>query len=219
MRARAISVTVLVILFAGLAYLELSPEEKSFPQILPPFLPAVSSCVGPRPGMRRIGERMKRIGEQTSFQFDVPTEDFTISEGCTDAGPPICGFDIKPKNSTALLSVSWGEETTRQMGRSGMPPDPILGSSGLASSELDLSAFVGKRRVLDDEGKTIGQESWGYWGQGERWRRVHLLGWVQANYGSKDEMDVRSYGSVHERDAALFDQIINSACRLSSPAD
>lgn len=218
MRARAISVTVLVILFAGLAYLQLSPEEKSFPQILPPFLPAVSSCVEPRPGMGRIGERMKRIVEQTNFQFDVRTEDFTISEGCTDAGPPICGFDIKPKNSTAWLSVSWGEDTTRQMRRSGMPPDPILRSAGLAS-ELDLSAFVGRRRVVDDEGKTIGQESWGYWGQGERWRRVHLLGWVQANYGSKDKMDVRSYGSVHERDATLFDQIINSACRLSSPAD
>lgn len=213
MRARAIGAAVLVILFASLAYLELSPEEKSSPQILPPFLPAVSSCVGLRPGMRRIGEPMKRIGDQTSFQFDVPAEDFTIFEGCTDAGPPICGFDIRPKNSTALMSISWGDYTPHQTGRSGMPPDPILGS-GHASSELDLSAFVAKRRVLDDKGENIGQESWGYWGRGERWRRVHLVEWIQARYGSKNEGDVRSYGSVYQRDAALFDQIINSACRL-----
>lgn len=218
MRARALSVTVLVILFAALAYLELSPDEKAFPQSLPPFVPAVSSCVGPRPGMRRIGEPMKRISDQTSFQFDVPAEDFTVSEGCTDAGPPICGFGIRPTNSTALLSISWGDYTTDQTGRSGMPPDPILGSSDHGSSHLDLSAFIASRRVLGDNGENIGQESWGYWGRGERWRRVHLVGWIEARYGSKNEREVRSYGLVDQRDAALFDQIINSACRLSSPA-
>ncbi len=192
MRAGAISVTAIVILFAGLAYLEFAPGEKPLP--LPPFLAAVSSC-------RELGPGMRRIGEQVGFQFDVPIRDFTVHEGSTDAPPPIHGFDIRPKNSTAYLSISWGEETTERR-----PPDPIL----------DSSDNIQKRTVLDDNGKTIGEESWGYWGQGERWRRVHLLGWLQLRYGSKNEREVPSYGSVHERDAALFDQIINSACHLSS---
>lgn len=73
--------------------------------------------------------------------------------------------------------------------------------------------------MLDEDGKPIGEESWGYGEQGERWRRVHLLGGVNVNYGSKNENDVRSYGSVHERGAVLFDKIINSACLLSSPSE
>ena len=117
MRPRAIGVAVIVLLFAGLAYLEFSREAKP----IPPSLPDVSSCGGLRPGMRRIGE----MGFQdVGFRFDVPMEDFTIHEGCTDAGPPICGFDIRPKNSTAWSSISWGEETTERK-----PPDPILDSS------------------------------------------------------------------------------------------
>jgi hypothetical protein len=112
MRAGAITVAVIVILFGGLAYLELSPDQEPLPTSLP-ALPAVSGCRQPVPGMRRIGE-------QTGLQFDVPIRDFTISEGSTDAPPPIHGFDIKPKNITAWLSISWGEEIT-QTRRSGMP--------------------------------------------------------------------------------------------------
>ena len=194
MRPRALGVAVIVLLFAGLAYLEFSPRARPNP----PPLPNVSSCAELGPGMRRIGEQMGF--QDVGFRFDVPTKDFTIHEGCTDASPLICGFDIRPKSSTAWLSISWGEETTERK-----PPDPIL----------DSSENVEKRRILDDQRRLIGEESWGYWGQGERWRRVHLLGWIQARYGSKNATDVPGYGSVRERDAALFDQIINSACRIS----
>src|SRR5690349_13139141 len=204
MRATAIGIVVISILFAGLAYLELSPDEKPLPQLLPPFLSAVSSCKALAPGMTRIG---KDSFFKVPFRFDVPTEDFAISENCTDAFPLICGYAIKPKSGTDYLDISWGQETIEKR-----PPDPIRDSSG-----IDSSAFAGKRRIADAEGKTIGEESWGYWGQGEHWRRVHLLGRVQARYGSKNEMDARSYGSVHARDAALFDQIINSVCWSSSP--
>jgi hypothetical protein len=191
MRTAAISVAVFVMLCAGLAYLEFSPDEKP----LPPSLPAVSSCRELEPGMRRIGEQ---VG---GFQFDVPIKDFTISQGSTDAPPLVHGFEISPKNSTAHLNISWGEGTTEMV-----PPDPIRDSSDNAE----------KQRVLDGNRKPIGEESWGYWGKGERWRRAHLLAWLQVRYGSKNERDLPSYGSVHERDAALFDQIINSACRMPS---
>lgn len=203
MRATAICVAVITVLLSGLAYLEFSPDQKSFPRSLPPFLSAVSTCMLPMPGMKRIGGQTRFDGV---FSFDVPTSDFTIREDCTDAPPLICGVGIKPKNSGAYLNISWGEETIDRR-----PPDPILDPSN-----LDLSAFVEKRRVLDSSGKMIGQESWGYWGQDELWRRVHLLGGVQVRYGARNESEVRNYGSTHERDAALFDRIINSACRVSS---
>jgi hypothetical protein len=207
MRATGIGIAVICILFAGLAYLELSPHEKPFPQLLPPFLPAVASCKALAPGMTRIG---KDKFFNTRIRFDVPTEDFTISEKyCTDAPPPACSLAIKPKSGTAYLGISWGEETIERR-----PPDPPRTSSG-----VDSSAFAGTRRIADDKGKTIGQESWGYWGQGQRWRRVHLLGQAQAKYGSKNEMDACDYGSVQAPDAALFDQIISSACWSSSPDD
>lgn len=139
MGAGAISVSVIIILFGALAYLELSPDQKPLLTSLP-ALAAISSCREPGPGMRRIGE-------QTALQFDVPIKDFTISEGSTDAPPPIHVFGIKPKNSTAWLSISWGEEITRTR-RSGMPPDPILDSS-----KVGPSGNVGRRRVLDDRGE------------------------------------------------------------------
>jgi hypothetical protein len=205
MRATAICVAVLAVLLAGLAYLEFSPNQESFPQSLPPFLHAISTCVEPMPGMRRIGEQ--GLGG-AGLRFDLPAADFTIRQGCSDAPPLVCGFDIRPNNSAAQMNITWGEQAIE-----GRPPDPILDTS-----DADLSAFAAKRRVFDTEGKAIGQEAWGYWGQGERWRRVHFLGRVQARYGSKNESEIRNHGSTHEREAALFDQIINTACRLS-PSD
>jgi hypothetical protein len=84
-----------------------------------------------------------------------------------------------------------------------IPPDPILATAGQ------------ERKILDKRGNTIGQDSWGYWGQGERWRHVRFResGLVDVRYGPKNEAEIPSYGSVHEQDAAAFDQIINSACR------
>lgn len=193
------SVGIIAMLLAGAAYLEFSYGEKP----LPPSIPAVTSCHELKPGMKRVGGLemggLRGIDEQVAFQFDVPIRDFTISEGCTDAPPMLCGFDTRLKNSTAHLSIELGEMDDMK------PPNPILDSLDKDKTE--------RRRVLDDNGKLIGDESWGYWEQGERWRRVHLIGWVNASYGSKNEKVLRSYGSVHERDAALFDQIIDSACR------
>lgn len=184
-RAGAISVAVIVAIFLGLAILEFSPGKKP----IPPFLPDISAC-------GKLGSGMRRIGGPVDFQFDVSERDFTISESCSDALPIVCGFHIRPNDGTASLGISWGGETTDLR-----PPDPILGPP----------ENIETHRILDDQRKPIGRESWGYWGQGERWRRVHLLGRIQARYGSQYEKDVPSHGSVHERDAARFDAIMNSA--------
>jgi hypothetical protein len=202
MRAQTVSVGIIAILLAGASYLEFSHREKP----LPPSIPVVTTCPELRPGMKRIGKhRIIGTDEHLGFQFDVPINNFTITEGCADAPPNMCGFGIRPKNSTASLSIEWGEMSDMK------PPNPILDSLDKKKTE--------RRKVLDDDGKPIGEETWGYWEQGERWRRVHLLGGINARYGSKDEEDVPRYGSVDERDAALFDEIINSACFPTIPSN
>jgi hypothetical protein len=192
MSARAISVVVISTLLAGVAYLQFATSEMPVP---PAALPVISNCKELRPGMRRIGDRW-------GLQFDVPVKDFTIAEGWGDA-PMGHGFNITPNNSKASLIV--GEASSVPL----RPPDPILASLGR------------ERKILGERGATIGRDSWGYWGQGERWRHVYFrgVGLVDVRYGSKNEKDAASYGSVHEHDAALFDHIINSACWLSSSHD
>lgn len=140
---------------------------------------------------------MRRIGERYGFQFDVPVGDFIIIEGTSDAPPLVHGFDLHPKNSDSFLRIGWGGvRTTKESMR---PDDPILSSSG----------HVEKRRVLDEKGNPIGEDSWGYLENGERWPRIRLIGWLDISYGT--------HGSVREKDAALFDGVISSACKLSSP--
>ena len=146
---------------------------------------------------------MRRIGRGQGFQFDVPLRDFTVAEGVSDAGG-IHGFDIKRTNSRAYLNI-WFECSSFPV----RPPDPILASYDGTE----------KRKIIDTEGNMVGQDSWGHWGQGGRWRYVYLQGCVNARYGSKNEKEVPSYGSVHEQDAALLDQIINSACRSPSTGE
>jgi hypothetical protein len=165
-----------------------------------PAVPIVSGCKKLRPGMRRI-----EVGP-VKFHFDVPVKRFTVKCGVPDAPTgPYGGCDVQPKNSASLLNISWDAEASME----GMRPhlDPALVYSGP----------VVNRKVLDDDENTLGEDSWGYWGNGEIWRRVRLRGSVIARYGSIKPNDIASYGSVHAEDAELFDQVINSVCILSAP--
>ena len=61
------------------------------------------------------------------------------------------------------------------------------------------------RIVVDDTGHSVGEDDLSYLNTGTRSRSVLFQGWVTAQYRS-----------VSEENAALFDQIINSACLLPS---
>jgi hypothetical protein len=147
----------------------------------PPRAAFISICKNPAPGMTRIG------GESW-FQFDVPTLDFKIHEGTTDAPPLIYGWDIKPKNGTSGMEISF------------------MDSAGTHASLDPAHSFSNhvERRVLDDRGHELGKDDWGYSDSGQRWRQVKLYrGGVVARY---------DFVSVKE--AELFDSVIGSLCKL-----
>ena len=141
------------------------------------------------------------------IQFDVPVEGFTIKDFASDAPSGAYGFSVRPSGSTSFLDIWW---------------DPKAGMEGLRAAvdpTLNFSGPVENRKILDDEGKPVGEDSWGYWDNGELWRRVRLRGSVVVRYGSINPGDVASYGSVHQEDAKFFDQVINSVCSEASRGD
>ena len=184
------------ILLLCVTYLQFHGSKKP----LAPKTPVVSSCKELKPGMKRIGGRLGFQFDVPVFKFDVPVKDFTIREGSGDE-TDVSGFPLTRGNSRSYFS--WGSERLKP---GSAPIDPALVFSGP----------VEKRKIFDDNGKQIGEDSWGYLDNGEYWRRVRLVGWVVAGYGSINEKDVASSGSVHEEDAELFDRVISSVCILST---
>lgn len=209
MSARTIGTAAIAIFLAGGVYLLFSKAQE--PQ--PPDFPAVSNCGTLKPGMKRIGGQVDK--SSPVFEFDVPTKDVAIIDGGENAGdapgePKGHEFFLtraEHENAKSYLYISWGPPWLGETDKPPVPLDPAL-----------ISGFE-NRKVFDDKGKQIGEDSWGYWGDGERWRRVQLSEWVRARYGSRNEKETPSYGSVHEQDSELFDQIISSACRVAGPAE
>ena len=164
-------VVILVMFFVGRFYLANRTRTA-------PSLHRVSPCKAVETGMRRVGDR--------GLEFDVSTKDFSITEGTTDAAPVVHGFDLAPKQSKATLEIEFGWRPMESIA-----PDPAL---------IFLNQVV-RRPILDDKGKQIGEDEWGYRDTGERWRRVRFTG-----------IGTAKYGLVDTRDAEKFDKIINSAC-------
>lgn len=149
-------------------------------------VPVVSNCTDLSPGTKRVGAR---AGDRYMLQFTVPQAKVRIREGVSDAPPLLYGFDIRPQGGESLLTISYG---------------PPSGKGGVDSARGAYTQ-VEKRVVVDDTGHFIGEDNLRYLNTGRRSRSVLFQGWVTAQYSS-----------VSDRDAALFDQIINSACLLPS---
>jgi hypothetical protein len=181
---------------------------------LAPKAPVVSSCKKLEPGM-------KRVGGQYGIQFDIPEENFRIDEWAEDAPPGAETFGLRPKNVTSYLFIDFGPAMIQSnpKTRIGVPVPQALIDSSSSGGSTSISGHVEKRKILNDQGNPVGEDSWGYWNRGERWRRVYFReGLVVARYGAVNEKDAASYGSVHENDAELFDQVISSVCLLSPGA-
>jgi hypothetical protein len=184
-----VAVVALALLVLGLGYLYLfRTASQKAPTVEVPTLPVVSACKEPAPGTERIGAIP---WNRYMLQFDISLDKATIHEILTDS-PPIDArqFSITPTNSISGLKISYGSQNN----------DVIL-DRGRA-----VSARIVKRIIVDDHGRSVGEDDWGYLDPERRWRLARFQGWVQAEYGF-----------VNRKDAELFDQIINSACLLSGP--
>lgn len=191
-RSTTIGVTVTAILLTFVAYLGFLPKRKP----LSPAVHIVSNCGELMPGMRRIGDY--------GFQFDFPISRFKSNDGSGDMPPGPHMFMLRPYNSTSWLEISWHSRLTSD---GGVPE----------IAALTFSGYYETRRIFDDKAHVVGEDSWGYW-DGERWRRVYLLGMIAASYGSRNKSELARHGSVHERDAMIFDEIIGSVCKVPDPS-
>jgi hypothetical protein len=204
MSARTIGAIITTALLAGLAYLQLSTPRGA----VAPSIPAVSSCKLPKPGMKRIGGELELDfrSRASIFQFDVPAGVAIPFQGWlpTDVPgvpSPVYAITLTHGSGESYLYISWGETEAIGIGRAPIPP--VLAAP---------PGHFESHKVFDDNGKQIGEDFWGYRDNGEYWRRVHLAGFLSARYGSKNDTGIPSYGSVHEQDAAVLDQIPSVAC-------
>jgi hypothetical protein len=214
MSARTIGAIVTAALLAGVAYLQLSTPRGP----VAPSIPAVSSCKDLKPGMKRIGGRFYFKNNLPIFRFDVPTTGVNISDegwvvGDVGGEMPLYAFMLTRGSSRSYLHILWGDEASWGAGGTDRRDYPI------PSALLPAPGHSESHKIFDDTRNQIGEDSWGYRQNGEYWRRVHLVGFLNARYGSKNDKDIPSYGSVQEQDAAVFDQIIDSVCRLASLAE
>lgn len=188
-RSRLI-VSVVGVVFLALGYLHFSDGSSKKPQaVATPLLPVVSVCKEVAPGMNRIGARP---GDRYTVQFDVPVKSVRVHEGDQDMPPFAYGFGIRPRaGGESFLQISYGPQRNW--------PD--------VDRKRAVSARIVRRVIVDDQGRSVGEDEWGYLDPDRRWRRTRFQGWVQAEYGF-----------VSGKDADLFDEIIKSACLQPSPS-
>ena len=147
-----------------------------------PAVPVVSICKSPAPGM-------KRIPGKGGYQFDFLQEQFYMHEGVSDSPPWRFAFSLEPKDGTAALAINFRDSTMNRM---------------VWDRAYNFSGHVEHRQIFDEQGHPIGEDYWGYWENGERWRRFLLFkGGINATYDLADTTE-----------AALFDRVLNSTCIL-----
>lgn len=139
----------------------------------------VSECKSASAALRKI-----QVGDNFAFFANTST---LIYKGQMDDTPPFTQrFCVKSRNSKSPLTISLHEP----LAFGGTPVDPML----------VFSEHSEKRHVVDDAGRVIGEEYWGYLDSEKRWRKVRLEG-VSAQYGP-----------VTKSDAEIYDRILSSAC-------
>ncbi|MGH9515546.1 MAG: hypothetical protein ACRD3P_07695 [Terriglobales bacterium] len=148
-----------------------------------PAVPVVSVCKPLKSGMRRIGN-------QSGIQFDVSTSDLSIHDPVEDAPPFAHSVYLYRSHRKSYLGIFFG---------------PLeFGQSTVADPDATFLTHLEKNKILDQTGRAIGEEYWGYLNSGERCRRVWLF---KAGIVAK-------YAFVSKEDAEIFDRVIDSACLL-----
>jgi hypothetical protein len=143
------------------------------------------------PHCKKTTNGLKRIGwGKNGIQFDVPEHGVKISGGTPDVD--YVHYVIKSGKGKSFLGFWFGPYAI------GLEPDD---ERFLSSSTFD------QRSVVDSKEEPMGgQDNWGDSRSGGHWRQMAILGEGGAEYAD-----------AGPQDAALFDQIINSACVTPFP--
>lgn len=127
---------------------------------------------------------MHRIRADFGIEFDVSESVFAVQANLRDM-PPGRLYVVTLKNSNYKMII-WHDDEFFDELKSGFPV---------------LSKRVEEREIHSANGHNVGQDSWGYLRTGEKWR-----------YVSFRTGDAVGYQPVPARQAALFDEVIGSAC-------
>ena len=119
------------------------------------------------------------------IHFDVPEQRVKISGGTPDVD--YVKYVIKPRHSKGYLQLWFGPYA--------MNPEPD------DDDFLSSSTFT-ERYVVNSNGEPVGRDSRGQATAGGSWRRTAIF------------LEGAVYRDASPRDAALFDQIIDSACDI-----
>jgi hypothetical protein len=137
------------------------------------------------PKCKHSAPGMRRIlGGSMGLTFDIPKKDFEILGGKPDTD--YVRWVIKLKSSKSFVSLWFGPYAFNSD-----PDDDLL---------LDSSSIT-ERNVKTSEGEDYGRDSFGQLHNGDKWR--HL--WIAIADGAEYH--------ASSADAALLDQIVNSACQ------
>jgi hypothetical protein len=183
-----------VMVSAIAAYLVL--RHPSPPPSPPPAI-VVSACRDLAPGMRRVG---------FDTHFDVPETGFNLRIGRNDM-PPQVFYCVRVKNGTAdTMEMSSGPLLFEAVWSSAYPVFSDRVDPALASGPLGSPNGYQERDVRNVHGRVVGQDRWGHFKKGERWRLVKFVSGERVGYPP-----------TPDNEAQLFDQIISSACFPPAP--
>jgi hypothetical protein len=127
-----------------------------------------------------------RIAGDFGTQFDVPKAGFVVHVWTRDM-PPALQYGVVTKNGAKTMTIGHDDDTFRDLRQT----FPVF------------SASVEQREIRGANGRVLGHDRWGYLKDGDRWRYATFL-----------SGDAVGYPPTSAKEAALFDEVIASACVL-----
>jgi hypothetical protein len=136
---------------------------------------------------RDVAPGMRRVSSDFGTQFDLSEKAFAVNIGIQDM-PPGKFYTVKLRDSGASL-VIWHD-------------DGVWGD--LKNTFPVFSRHIKERNIPGAKERSVGTDRWGYLKSGERWRYVAF-----------SSGDAIGYRPTLPKEAVLFDQVMDSACRMS----
>lgn len=158
------------------------------PPVTPPPAVVVSVCQDVASGVRRAAKDLE-------IEFDISEPNLVLDHGgvgWTDNPLPGHVITVKNRGSVAMYISRWHLDDLDKNSKFVWPM---------------FSEHVEERDVHNAHGGVVGEDHWGIWERGKRWRFVKFAGGLEEV----------GYPPTPANEAQLFDQVISSACFSAGP--